>query len=700
MEKLIRTIDLTHTDPGVNRELLHREWLLTNGLGGYASGTISGSIARRHHGLLIAALPAPLGRVVMFNHVCEAIRFSDNRVVQISGDEPSRPEHGPSRNNHATQFRLENGIPVWRFEVDDLVIEKRVLLVYGQNTVHVRYELLGGPTRVWLDIRPSLHFRRHEHDVSTALQKDYFVTIGGGRYEVSAGEPYPPLRLLVHVDRCTLTDSIQTRELVYETEAERGYRSRGKLWSPGFFTVELGRDRPATLVASTEAWKIIYALTPEQAVTADAERRRRLIAQAPPEAQHGLAAELVLAADQFIMTPAGRVEDAARARAAGDQIRSVIAGYHWFTDWGRDTMISLEGLTLTTGRHEEAAWILRTFAHYIRDGLIPNFFPDGENEGVYHTADATLWFFHALDRYVEITADRATLRMLLPQLIDIVERHLRGTRFGIGVDPGDGLLRQGAEGYQLTWMDAKVDGWVVTPRRGKAVEINALWYNALRLLEGWLREENGPDAPNRLAEHAARARESFNRRFWFATGEYLYDVIDGDDGDDSACRPNQLFAISLKHPILEKAKWERVLSVVCEQLVTPLGLRTLSREHRDYKEKYFGDLRSRDAAYHQGTVWAWLMGPFIDAWLKVHPDDVNGAREFFDGFAAHLSEGCIGSISEVFDAEPPFTARACIAQAWSVAEVLRCWVKTSEAECISAGGQQGDRKRAHQLVNT
>ncbi len=699
MEKLVRTIDLVHPNPEAARDLLRREWLLTNGLGGYASGTISGNIARRHHGMLIAALPAPLGRVVMLNHLCEAVRFSGGHVVQISGYEPNRPDGGSPSENYATQFRLENGLPVWRFEVENVVIEKRVLLVYGQNTAHVRYELVSGPDSIELDIRPSLHFRRHEYDVSTELQRDYFVTIGGGRYEISAGEPYPPLRLLIYAKRSTLTDSVSTRELVYQTEADRGYASRGKLWSPGFFVAEVRRDAPATLVASTEPWRLIYALTPEQALAADAERRRRLIAQASSEAQHGVAAELVLAADQFIMTPAGRVEDAARARAAGDQIRSVIAGYHWFTDWGRDTMISLEGLTLSTGRHEEAAWILRTFAHYIRDGLIPNFFPDGENEGVYHTADATLWFFHAIDRYVETTGDRATLRMLLPQLIDIVEHHLRGTHFGIGVDRRDGLLRQGAAGYQLTWMDAKVDGWVVTPRRGKAVEINALWYNALRLLEEWLREENGPDAPDRLAEHAARTRESFNRRFWFEEGGYLYDVVDGEQGDDSACRPNQVFAISLKHPVLEKSRWNSVLNVVNEKLVTPVGLRTLSREHRDYKEKYFGDLRSRDAAYHQGTVWAWLIGPFIDAWLKLHPDDVRGARGLLKGFASELDHACIGSISEVFDAESPFTARACIAQAWSVAEVLRCWVKTSVTTSSSNCSEQRDREGSQDLVN-
>jgi predicted glycogen debranching enzyme len=305
-------------------------------------------------------------------------------------------------------------------------------------------------------------------------------------------------------------------------------------------------------------------------------------------------------------------------------------------------------------------------------------FPEGEKEGLYHTADATLWFFHALDRYLTATQDRETLRMILPKLLDIIEHHLRGTRFGIGVDPTDGLLRQGAPGYQLTWMDAKVGDWVVTPRRGKAVEINALWYNALRLLEGWVRSEQGDAAAGRFSEQAQRVRQSFNRRFWYADGGYLYDVVDGEQGDDPACRPNQLFAISLPHAVLEQERWQPVLDVVKQRLLTPVGLRSLAPGHPDYKSKYFGDLRARDAAYHQGTVWAWLIGPFIDAWLKVHPADNTGARPFLQGFVDHLGEACIGSISEVFDAEEPFTPRGCVAQAWSVAEVLRCWAKTAQ----------------------
>jgi predicted glycogen debranching enzyme len=304
-------------------------------------------------------------------------------------------------------------------------------------------------------------------------------------------------------------------------------------------------------------------------------------------------------------------------------------------------------------------------------------FPEGQREGLYHTADASLWYFHALDRYLAATNDRGTLQLLLPHLLDIYECHLRGTRFGIGVDPNDGLLRQGQPGYQLTWMDAKVGDWVVTPRRGKAVEINALWYNALRLLEGWVRELQGDDRARGVAEHATRAYRSFNERFWYAEGEYLFDVIDGEDGNDPACRPNQVFAISLPHAILKEGRWARILDVVWKRMLTPVGLRSLAPGHPDYKPKYYGDLRARDAAYHQGTVWCWLIGPFIDAWLRVHPGDRAGARQLLTGFEEHLGEACIGSISEICDAEAPYMPRGCVAQAWSVAEVLRTWAKTA-----------------------
>jgi predicted glycogen debranching enzyme len=543
--------------------------------------------------------------------------------------------------------------------------------------VHIMYALVGGDGTLRLDLRPSLHFRHHEAPVSRALEHPYAITVVGDRYEI-AGEGVPPLRLRTCGAGGSLTiQPLRARQVLYRMEESRGYESAGDLWSPGYFRVWLRADAGATLVASTEPWEAIQALSPDGALAAERQRRERLLLTAPEVAREGTAAELVLAADQFIIEPAGRVEDAARAQAAGDEVRTVIAGYHWFTDWGRDTMISLEGLTLSTGRHIEAGYILRTFAHYVRDGLIPNMFPDGQNDGLYHTADATLWYFHAVERYVAVTGDRETLRLLLPVFRDIIDHHVRGTRFGIGVDAADGLLRQGAEGYQLTWMDAKVDDWVVTPRRGKPVEINALWYNALRLLEGWLRGEDQNSAARPIAELAERARAAFNARFWYEPGGYLYDVVDGEAGDDAACRPNQLLAIALDHPVLDEERWAPVVETVRRALLTPVGLRSLAPGHADYKHSYHGDLRTRDAAYHQGTVWAWLIGPMVDAWLRVHPDDRAGARHLLTGFAGHLGEACVGSISEVFDAEEPYTPRGCVAQAWSVAEVLRCWLRTT-----------------------
>jgi len=646
-----------------------REWLLTNGLGGYASGTVSGVVTRRYHGLLVAALPAPFGRFVMLNHLLERVRLPNRDVTWLGDESEVAGPNAADRRDHLVEFRLEMGLPVWVYELGGARIEKRVVMLYGQNTVHVRYTLIEGRGPVRLALRPSVQFRPHEVEVNESPAQGYSLTAVQNRYELSGGADLPALRLMLHGEAAALTlDEKNVSAVPYQMEKNRGYTAVGSLWSPGYFRADLTPPTPVTLVASTEPWDTIRALDPARASEAEASRRRRLLALAEPPDEFG--AELVLAADQFIITPAGRAEESARARAVGEEVRTVIAGYHWFTDWGRDTMISLEGLTLCTHRFREAAYILRTFGHYVRDGLIPNMFPDGAREGLYHTADATLWFFHAVERFVRRTGDVETLKALLPALVDIVEHHVRGTRFGIGVDPRDGLLVQGEEGLQLTWMDAKVGDWVVTPRRGKAVEINALWYNALRLLEGWTRGGGGPDGID-LAREAARVRRAFNERFWYEAGGYLFDVVDGETGDDPACRPNQVLAIALDHPVLDAERWAPVMEVVEAHLLTPVGLRSLTPDHPDYKPRYFGDLRARDAAYHQGTVWGWLIGPYVDAWLKLHPGETGRARALVEGLDKHLDKACVGSISEIFDAEPPYVPRGCVAQAWSIAEVLR-----------------------------
>ena len=677
MNDLVRIMPWPGEDPAQPEPLLTREWLATNGLGGYAAGTLSGVITRGFHGYLIAALPSPLGRIMMFNDLVEKIQFPDGNVVQLGGEERANLPVQLHGADFLSEFRLDMGLPVWRYQVGGVTLEKRLIMPRSQNTVYITYRILSGEGTVGLSLRPSLDFRPHNAPVSEHFETRYFLTVlEEDKYEVSTETALPPLRFQLYGKGCKLTvDRLHIDEVLYRIEESRGYAARGDLWSPGYFHLELSKGNDAALVASTESWEVMRAMPPEEVFDAEHDRRRRLIAESHPAAHNGTAAELVLAADQFLISPTGRVQDVARARAAGDEIRSVIAGYHWFTDWGRDTMISLEGLTLTTGRYAEAEYILRTFAHYIRDGLIPNMFPEGKNQGLYHTADATLWTFHAISRYLDYANDRSILRRVLPLLLDIVEHHIRGTRFNIHVDPTDGLLSQGAEGYQLTWMDAKVDDWVVTPRRGKAVEINGLWYNALKLLEGWLIEEDRADAAPGIAQHAARARESFNRRFWNQEGGYLNDVVDGPDGVDTSFRPNQLLSFSLTHPVLDEEKWRTVLDAASRKLLTPVGLRSLSPDHPDYKPTYDGDLRSRDAAYHQGTVWGWLIGPYVDCMLKVYPEDFDRAQDCLRGFIPHLGEACVGSISEVFDAEAPFTPRGCVAQAWSVAEVLRAWVK-------------------------
>jgi predicted glycogen debranching enzyme len=679
MNEPVRRIPWPVADPAPDAAAT-REWLVTNGLGGYGSGTVAGLITRRYHGYLIAALPAPFGRMVMLSHIAAQIRYTDGRRIEIGGREQTGDAPDRLGTGYLIEFRLEAGLPIWRYDVDGLILEKRLFLTHMQNTVRVMYELVDGADDIELGLRPSFNFRAQEAPVSEPLGWPYEFRAIADRYEVAVqGSPLPPLRMLLRAEDASFTiKGKRIDNVLYPVEESRGYQARGDLWSPGYYRLRVRKGQRAALVASTEPFEVMEVLDPDQALGAELARRARLVAQAVPEARQVTPAELVLAADQFIITPAGRSEEAARARALGDEVRTVIAGYHWFTDWGRDTMISLEGLTLTTGRPAEAGYILRTFGHYVRDGLIPNMFPEGEKEGLYHTADATLWFFHAIDRYVTATDDDQTLSALYPTLKKIIDAHVAGTRFGIRVDPADDLLVQGAAGYQLTWMDAKVDDWVVTPRRGKAVEINALWYNALRLMERWAGQQADP-ATHAYGERAARAELSFNDRFWYSAGGYLYDVIDTEEGGpgsvDAKCRPNQLLAISLAHPVLARNRWASVMKIVRDRLVTPVGLRSLAPDDPDFKAKYYGDLRTRDAAYHQGTVWGWLLGPYVDAWLKVYPDDPDGAQKALDGFVSHLDEACIGSVSEIFDADPPFTARGCIAQAWSVAELLRSWVK-------------------------
>ena len=624
----------------------NKEWLVTNGLGGYASGMIAESPQRRHDGILVAALDAPWGRSVMLDRLDETLTI-DGATVPLF--------------QLFTEFRLDGGLPVWRFDGHGVEIERRLVMPHGQNTTWIAYRLLsGGPATI--GIRPWFHMRSSDGWLDQPLLEPRRFNDDQGRIEIAMGT-MPPVRLsapgaLLHRDGDRIVPAFR------RIEAERDYPPEAPLWSPCALSLPLGAN-DASVMATTEDWTTALALTASQAWDAEQLRRSRLIAAAHPALRHGVAAQMVLAADAFIFEPRGRPEMMARARAMGDDICSIIAGYPWFNDWGRDTMISLEGLTLVTGRHREARQILGTFAHYVRDGLIPRNVPDGRGENEYQAADATLWFVHAIGRYLHYTGDWATVTEFLPVLVDIADHHRHGTLYGIGVDPADGLLRQGDPRYMLTWMDS------ATPRRGKAVEINALWYNTLMLLAEWFTRAGDHRAAEQALADASRCRDSFNRRFVNPSTGFLFDLVDGEGPDDPDLRPNQLLAIALPHPVLNPECWPGVVDATRKYLLTPVGLRSLWPLAADYRGQYAGNLGSRDFAYHRGTVWPWLIGPFADAWLRVHPNDHATITDLLIGFTPHLADYAVGTIAEVFDGEPPHRPRGCTAQAWSVAEWLR-----------------------------
>jgi predicted glycogen debranching enzyme len=446
-------------------------------------------------------------------------------------------------------------------------------------------------------------------------------------------------------------------DIKHRAETGRGLPDQEDQFAAGTFTAELAPGETLALIATLEPnpsldWKA--------ALAAERARAANLIARAGLESAPGWIRQLVLAADQFVVR-----------RAEG---HSVIAGYHWFGDWGRDTMIALPGLTLTARRYDVAADILRTFARYVSEGMLPNRFPDESEQPEYNTVDATLWYFHAVDQYGLASGDDDLARELLPVLEDIVDWHARGARYAIHADAADGLLYAGEPGVQLTWMDAKIGDWVVTPRIGKPVEINALWINALRVMDALCRRLDVA-AQRPYAEMAARAAASFDK-FWYAEGGYLYDVIEGPQGSDASLRPNQLLAVSLPRGPFEgqkpSARMKSIVDACAAHLLTSHGLRSLSPAHPAYAGRYGGAQKQRDAAYHQGTVWAWLIGPFVEAHYRAYAD-AEAARSFLAPFEHHLADYGLGSVAEIFEGDPPFAPVGCIAQAWSVAEVLRAW---------------------------
>ncbi|MGD8793932.1 MAG: amylo-alpha-1,6-glucosidase [Anaerolineae bacterium] len=653
-----------------------REWLVTNGIGGYAMGTVAGVLTRRYHGLLVAAFQPPVERTLLLAKLDETATYQ-GRAYPLFTNRWSGDEVEPAGFHHLERFRLEGTTPVWTFALADALLEKRVWMEPGANTTYVRYDLRRGGGPLTLEIKALIDYRDHHGNTHADYEpRPFTVETAPGGLRITVGHRSPPLYLLSEDARALLRYQWYHNYRL-SVEEYRGLDPLDDNLHTGLFEATLEPGETLTLVASTQADADLdgdAAYARRQAHEADLlSRARPHLPDAPPEIEH-----LVLAADQFVVR---RPVPGAGGGEAGAQGRSVIAGYPWFSDWGRDTMISLPGLVLTTGRPEVAARVLRTYAHYVDQGMLPNRFPDEGQAPEYNTADATLWYFEALRSYQaalrrhdpDTAVDGDLLRDLFPVLAEIVDCHRRGTRYGIGLDPDDGLLRAGEEGHQLTWMDAKVEDWVVTPRSGKPVEINALWYNALCIMADFARHLGHDPA---LYEELADAALAGFARFWNEEWGYLYDMLDGPRGDDATLRPNQLLAVSLPYSPLPADRQRAVVDACARHLLTSHGLRSLAPEDGQYIGRYGGGRRQRDAAYHQGTVWSWLIGPFVRAHLRVYGDPA-AARAFLAPLLRHLAAHGVGSISEIFDGDAPFAPRGCVAQAWSVAELLAAWQATA-----------------------
>jgi predicted glycogen debranching enzyme len=642
---------------------LRREWLVTNGLGGYASGTLSGVATRRYHGLLVAALQPPVGRTVLVGGMVEHAVYG-GRSYALSAQEYADGTIDPRGFVNVESFELQGTLPVWRFALGDALLERRLWMPHGSNTTCVAYRHLRGSGTIELTLTPLVTCRDfHSLSVQDGWQPAVTIIDQGVKVDGSANAT-PSVHMFAS------GASFQPREdwywnVRYREEAARGLDDQSNLFAPGSFQGTLSPGGELQLVLTTEQPEPQSA---GRSLATEQRRQRSLLETAGVLGAEAAIQQLTLAADQFVVD-----------RWTGDSTtgKTVIAGYHWFNDWGRDTMISLPGLTLATGRTADAADILRTFALYIKDGLLPNNFPDrtGAIPG-YNTVDATLWYVIAINAYVQATGDQTLIDDLLPALQDIVAHHIAGTRYGIGVDPRDGLMRAGEAGVQLTWMDAKVGDWVVTPRIGKPVEINALWYNVLRILTHFLTDRD----PKLAAQYAARAnqvRAAFRTRFQHPDRPGLADVIDSPVGDDWTVRPNQLFAVSLPYPLIEGTDAREVFLAASRALWTSYGPRSLSPDDPAYHGDYNGDQLYRDSRYHQGLVWCWLTGAYIEAHLRV-TQDRESALDLLRPFAQHLSDGGLGSISEILEGDPPHVPQGCMAQAWSVAEVLRVWRLVTE----------------------
>ena len=636
------------------------EWLETNGLGGWASSSIIGCNTRRYHGLLVAATKPPTERMVLLSKLDETVVLNNKRFELGTNVYAGDVIH-PRGCQHLVSFS-KGLFPEWLYQIDGLLLKKTITMLHGENTTLILYEIMEGKENVRLEFLPLIAARGY-HSLQHSYNNIFWdVQFANGIFRNRPFDNAPDI--FISVPNATYQHHPSWfYKFNYPVEKYRGLDYEEDLFNHGTISVNLRKGDKLGIIISTEdpSNKNAYDLF-------DGEKRRKLqlVDQADQESTNlSISQYLKLAADQFIVK---RDED----------LKTIIAGYHWFTDWGRDTMVALPGLCLCTGRYGDAKKIIAAFAKNVSMGMLPNRFQDGNDPPEYNNVDGTLWYFIAVYRYLQHTNDEQfVLHEILPVLKDIIDWHFRGTRYNIHVDE-DGMLYAGEKGQQLTWMDARIGDWVVTPRMGKPVEIQALWYNALRIFAELLELNDQSSDAKIVRISAEKTKENFRAKFWYRESNFLYDVIDENGRPDHTLRPNQLFAASLPFALVDEEQTAAMLKVIEDRLYTPVGLRSLPPEDPRYVCVYGDNPYKRDSCYHQGTVWGWLLGAYADAIMRaphfVGSDGLSGEEKLesiIDHLTHHLHEGCVGSISEIFDADPPHYPRGCISQAWSVGEILR-----------------------------
>ena len=634
----------------------NREWLVTNGIGGFASGTIAGILTRSYHGLFIASLQPPFSRTYLVSKLNETVTYEDEQY-QLNTDRWAGGVINPIGYMHIERFELNGTTPTWTYAFGDALLEKRVWMKQGANTTYVQYKMIRGTSEMKLTAVPFVNYRRM-HNTTHANGWEMQIEAIPNGLKIAAYTGAAPFYVMCDGANVTKTHNWHRRYFLMR-EANRGHNATEDHLDIGEFEITVSAGESATFVLSTE---VAFNVDGDAEFQKQKTHEQKLIAQAPVVCQKQPCQEaikqLVLAADQFIVS---------QPLPADPQGFTVLDGYHWFRSSTRYTIYSIPGLMLATGRAEMAGDLLRKYAFRINQGMLPDRFITSNRNPKYDTLDATLMYIDAIRAYYEVTKNLNFVGELYPALQDIILWLKQGTHHNIHVDPDDGLLHTGNSDLPMTWMNAKIDDWLVTPRQGKPVEINALWYNALSTMAYFaeLLDEN----PQRYAKMAKKVKTSF-ARFWNEELGCCLDVLDTPDGDNAQLRPNQIYAVSLPYSPLSPEQQQQVVDICARKLLTSHGLRTLATDDSSYIGQYGGDAKQRDTAYHQGTVWAGLIGPFIRAHLRIY-NDINQAHSFIRPLCDQVTAFGVGSISEVFNGEPPFAPRGCIAHAWSVAELLR-----------------------------